>query len=161
MTGLEAARNDIVCFLDADLIGLVPEDVTQLLLPVLNGSADVTLSLRENSYRICHAVGFDYITGDRVFYKDLLEGYREEMKRISGYGIEVYINKRIIAKRMRVKSVLWKHVTNPSKLYKKKFKDGALQHIRMIVEILKVIPPWEVVRQHWELSKLMERPYTN
>src|SRR3989338_10301834 len=42
--GVSKAKNDIIMLLDADLINLKKENITQLGLPVIEGIADITLS---------------------------------------------------------------------------------------------------------------------
>lgn len=44
--GMQAARHDLLLFLDSDLVGLSPAQLTALIRPVLTGAADVSISLR-------------------------------------------------------------------------------------------------------------------
>ncbi len=71
-TGISASKFEIIMMLDADLIGLSANAVKQLAEPVLSGNADITMSLRKNSLFIFHWLGIDYVSGERVFKKDLL-----------------------------------------------------------------------------------------
>ena len=50
--GIEMARNSVLMFLDADIINITPGDITELAKPVLDGVADVSMSLRKNSLLI-------------------------------------------------------------------------------------------------------------
>src|SRR5579863_7509706 len=43
--GVRASTGEYLLFLDADLVGLTPGDVTALLKPVLDGATDVAISL--------------------------------------------------------------------------------------------------------------------
>ena len=45
MVGVRAASNDVILFLDADLIGLTREYVINLVTPVLQGKADMTVGI--------------------------------------------------------------------------------------------------------------------
>jgi len=47
LTGVHHARNDLVMLIDADLIGLSQEAITNLILPVTQGIAEITISLRQ------------------------------------------------------------------------------------------------------------------
>src|SRR3989338_5786150 len=50
--GLRASKNRIVFLLDADLVGLKSKDVTELIKPILDKEADVTISLRAGGLNI-------------------------------------------------------------------------------------------------------------
>jgi len=47
--GLRAAKGRIILFLDADLTGLDAQALRALILPVVTGRADTTISLRGNA----------------------------------------------------------------------------------------------------------------
>ena len=64
--GVAAAGGDYLMFLDADLAGVTPADVSALARPVANGLTDVSISLRANSLLIYQAVGLDFVSGERV-----------------------------------------------------------------------------------------------
>ena len=57
--GIRASSCEILLFLDADLVGLTAADVTALLLPVLRGTADATISLRKDGLLSWRAIGLD------------------------------------------------------------------------------------------------------
>ena len=64
--GLEAAKGSHVLLVDADLTGLNHAHLTALIEPVLRGSADISISLRDNAPRVWRMIGLDYISGERV-----------------------------------------------------------------------------------------------
>lgn len=43
--GLSRAQGEVIGFLDADLVGLRPEHIRALVLPVIEGQADMTIGL--------------------------------------------------------------------------------------------------------------------
>jgi len=47
--GIRASASDFLLLLDADLVGLTEDDVTALILPVLQGTADTSISLRKDA----------------------------------------------------------------------------------------------------------------
>ena len=52
VTGIRESKHDHLFMLDADLVGLSADDVTRLIQPILNGEADISISLRNkiNTY---------------------------------------------------------------------------------------------------------------
>ena len=109
MKGLEAARHDIIVMLDADLLGLTRDNLSALMLPVLSGEVDVTMSLRRNSLLLFRAIGVDFVTGERVFRKEVLGDY-QRLATHPGYGLEVFFNQEIIDHRRRMFVVYWRNV---------------------------------------------------
>ena len=86
--------------LDADLKGLREDDLTVLAAPVLEGRAAVSMSLRRNSLALFRWVGIDFVSGERVVGKSLLaETVLQDIHALPRFGIEVFMNKRIIAAR--------------------------------------------------------------
>jgi glycosyltransferase involved in cell wall biosynthesis len=47
--GIDASEGELIMLLDADLTGITAEDVSALAAPVLDGSAQVSISMRSNS----------------------------------------------------------------------------------------------------------------
>lgn len=154
VTGIKESTGDYLFFLDADLIGLTPEAISQLIEPVASGKADIAISLRINSPWIWRLIGIDYISGERVFPKKLLENHLEEILRLPRFGLESFMNKLIIAKKYRVKIVFWKNVTSPYKYKKEGLIKGMKSDFFMIVDILKTVSLFGIVRQIYKLSML-------
>jgi glycosyltransferase involved in cell wall biosynthesis len=85
--GIAAAANEYLMLLDADLKGLVADDIAALAEPVLSRRADVSISLRRNSLLIYRAIGIDFVSGERVIRKDLLSEALNEMRGLPRFGI--------------------------------------------------------------------------
>jgi glycosyltransferase involved in cell wall biosynthesis len=146
--GVEAARFDYIMLLDADLAGLRPADITDLAAPVLNGSVDVSLSLRRDS--LYRAFRLDFVSGERVLPRALLVQALPELRAASPWGAEVLINRIIIAHELRVAIVDWKTVTHASKLRKRGLK-GALADMDMAREIVSSLTARGLLRQNLAL----------
>jgi hypothetical protein len=58
--------------IDSDLIGLTSRHITDLIAPVREESADVTLSIRENSLGLYKFCGTDFVSGERVIPREIL-----------------------------------------------------------------------------------------
>ncbi len=109
MKGLEVARHDIIMMLDADLLGLTQDNLSALILPVHNREVHVTMSLRRNSLLFFRAMGVDFVTGERVFRKEIL-GDHERLTAHPGYGLEVFFNQEVIDQHRTVLVVYWRNV---------------------------------------------------
>jgi len=146
-TGVASAQCDLLMLLDADLIGLAAEHITALAAPVLSGGAAVSLSLRKNSLLIYRLIGLDFVSGERVISRNLLSEAQEEMHRLPRFGIEIFMNRRIIARRLSIAVTRWPHVTQARKSEKLGFWKGIRAEWRMIADLLQVAYPLVLVSQ--------------
>jgi glycosyltransferase involved in cell wall biosynthesis len=153
--GLNAARFEYVMLLDADLAGLRAEHLDALARPVLSGAADVTLSMRGDSfYRI---LGVDFVSGERVFPRALLADVLKELAGTSCWGAEIFINEMIIARRMRVEVVDWRSVTHVAKPNKLGAVRGTLSDMSMARDIVRKLGPHGLVRQNFALRNRRQK----
>ena len=153
-TGVASAQYDLLMLLDADLIGIAAEHITVLAAPVLSGHAAVSLSLRKNSLWIYRTIGLDFVSGERVISKSLLSEAQEEMHRLPRFGIEIFMNRRIIERRLSIAVTRWPDVTQARKSEKLGFWKGMLAEWRMIVDLLRVAYPLVLISQIRHLLSL-------
>src|SRR5262249_47796092 len=149
-----AARNDLLMLLDADLKGLTAANVTALAMPVLDGVADVSLSLRRNSLALYRAIGLDFVSGERVLRRALLSEALAAMHDLPRFGAEVFMNHRIIAERLPIAVVRWPHVTQARKTEKLGWRRGLRAEARMLGDLMRAVYPLELVSQTWHLLAL-------
>jgi len=154
-TGITRARNDLVMLLDADLIGLTIDDITGLTEPILAGNADVSMSLRKNSFRIHKLFKLDFTTGERVFPKALVANYLDDIRLMPAFGFEIFMNRLLINSRYRIKVVQWKNVSHARKIEKLGFWRGLIAETQMVVQISKIISFREIIRQNRGLLALV------
>ncbi len=153
-TGINASTGDYIFLLDADLIGLTSDNIHALIDPIQKNQADVSISMRGNPTYI-QWLGIEYISGERIFSRNIALQMLDALPVINGFGLEVYINKFIIEHKCRIKVVFWKNVCNPWPAWKKYgFVLGIKKDIRMNRDILKTISLWEVVSQNYKMIKL-------
>lgn len=149
-TGLRAARNDLLLFVDSDLSGLQPAHLTALIAPVLRGRADVAISLRGNSPLPWRILGLDYISGERVVPRALLPA-PVPMSALPRFGLEVAMNERWVAAHARIAVVRWPAVDSPAKHAKQGLQAGLRADLAMMRDIVATVPPHRAAWQIWRL----------
>ena len=152
--GIVQSKGDIIFLLDADLIGLTPKDISDLIEPVLSRQADISISLRKNSPWISRKIGLDFISGERVFSRRLVQDHLNEMKKLARFGLEVYLNKLIIKNKYRIKVVFWKDVISLWKYKKSGLFPGLRGDFFMVLDVLRTISIFEVIYQFVKMSFL-------
>ena len=148
---LHTPRCKFICLLDADLIGLRPEDLCNLVHPVTLGNAAVSISRRG------HGSGFwpnrlDVLTGERVLPWWMVEA--AQLHNQPPMGMEMAINDVIIAARAPLAVVQWPHVTNPTKWQKHGLLGGIAGEARMYRDLIKK-GVWTLGRQSRMLNRLV------
>jgi glycosyltransferase involved in cell wall biosynthesis len=151
--GIEAAAHEHVMLLDSDLIGLGAEALDALVAPVRAGRSDVSISLRGNSPWPWRAIGLDYISGERVVPKALL-GPPEALRALPRFGLEVYMNRRLIAEQARIAVVRWPGVASPWKGAKRGRWAGVKADARMLSDMFHTIPPHAAAAQIMAMRRL-------
>lgn len=145
--GIALSRGEVLLFLDADLIGLTPLDLTRLLQPVLSGDAATSISLRRNAPFLWRWIGLDYISGERVLPRSMIEPHATTLCALPRFGVEVFINSLWIAARHRIAVVRWTGVESPSKAHKRGVLAGLWGDLSMLADIARAIGPATALRQ--------------
>lgn len=136
-TAWQVTKTKYILLLDADLIGLTPELVIDLITPVTQGKADMTVGLfRKGSLRtdLGHWAT-PWLTGQRCLIADLLDDV--SYQAAEGYGIETALT--VAAKRYdwRVKPVQLMSVTHiPSEAHRG-FWRGVKIRTRMYLQVVR------------------------
>lgn len=151
MAGIAAARGEMVMLIDADLEGLTPAHITRLAAPVRRHRAEVSISLRQNAPTFWHLIALDYISGERVFPRSVLEDL--QMSGLPGFGLEVRMNRVWLERHYRIAVVRWRGVGSPTKGRKSSWHEGLKADWRMMRDIFNTEPPWGVVRQIWQMRR--------
>lgn len=148
LAGLAQASSSHLVLIDADLTGLTAADIDALIQPVIEGRALASLSLRGNAPRTWQALGLDYISGERVIPRSLIDGHQAALARLPRFGFEVFLNRQILAQGGQVAVARWPNVASPAKSAK---RGGLWQGIRgdaaMIRDIFATVPVTETLRQ--------------
>jgi len=156
--GLQESTGSILLLLDGDLIGLTAAHITSLISPVLEGHADIAMSLRANTPGIWKLIGLDYISGERVFARNLLENRFDAIKTLHRFGFEIYLNRILVEGKYRIAIVPWRGVKSPFKNAKYGFLSGMLADLGMFSDILRSASLFELLRQIRVMLQLRVEP---
>lgn len=154
--GVKKACKSRLMLLDADLIGITGDNITALAAPVLEGKADVALSVRANSLWIYRFMNLDFVSGERVLPRSILLSHLKEIETLPSYGIEVFMNKKIIADSLRVATVAWDNVRITNKSEKIGAWRGFLGEMRMARQILSVLSWHQLISQQYQMLRLRQ-----
>ncbi|SMB92310.1 N-acetylglucosaminyl deacetylase, LmbE family [Thermanaeromonas toyohensis ToBE] len=134
LKGAHKARGEILLFLDADLEGLTPSHVEELLRPVLNGEADMTVGVfrRGRSLTDWAQVIAPYLSGQRAIPKKLFLAAGREA---TGFEIEVMLSRFAREKGWRVKRVPLANMTHVMKEEKRGLARGVVARLGMYKDI--------------------------
>lgn len=152
--GFAASVGEMILLVDADLIGLDAPALTALLRPVLDDQADVSISLRRNAPKLWHILGIDYISGERVLRRELLDDHFADLKDLPRFGFEVWLNDIAIAAASRISVVSWHGVDSPAKATKRGFIGGVVADVRMIVDMVQTVSLRRLARQIVAMRRL-------
>ncbi|NMB35181.1 MAG: glycosyltransferase family 2 protein [Firmicutes bacterium] len=137
--GLDNFRADVVLFLDADLLGLTPKHVFNLLEPVINNEADMTIGLFEGG-RIATDLAqkmAPYLSGQRAIKFSILEKISD--LDIARFGVEVALNRFMESAAIRVREVVLNDMTHVMKEEKMGVWKGMAARMKMYWEIIKYL----------------------
>jgi glycosyltransferase involved in cell wall biosynthesis len=137
VAGVRAASTAIIAFIDADLIGLRPAHLDDLVRPVVDGKCAMSIGLfrggrlqTDLSHRLT-----PFLSGQRCLRWDLFAAtpYLENARA----GIEVALSLHAWRRGLCIQRVPWKGVTHVMKTEKMGRWRGLAIHLRMYGEILR------------------------
>ena len=130
-TGANHSSCDIVTFLDADLIGLLPQHIQQLADPVRRRRSAMTLGVFHKGRRstdVTHRY-LPFLSGQRCLRWSLFaDTFR---LRTAGWGLETALNFHAWYQQYPVQKVLWAGVTHAMRPEKQPGVSGYTSHIAM------------------------------
>lgn len=156
--GLEKSKNEVILFLDADLVGLTKQNITDLVTPVLKDQVEWTLSRRGNSYVLFKypLLKVDWISGERAIKKYLLNDPLIWSKPEIGFSLEALMNKSLIDRGASFKSINLPNLKIVYKIDKIGFLKGLYGELEMYRQIFKALPPNEIIHQFFKMSHLSQ-----
>jgi len=128
---------DVLIFFDADLIGLKPEHVANLIAPVCSGDATMAMGIFEGGRWLTDIAQriSPGITGQRAIRRDVFLQIPD--LETSGYGIELAINYYVRHNGLSRKNVPLRGITHPMKEEKLGWVRGAASRLRMYWQMLR------------------------
>ena len=135
--GVEISKNDIICFIDADLTNLKKEHFKKLITPIQDGTADMVLGQPSETLIDYRFNPFKSLTGQRAIKKDDILPILEEIREV-GFGVETYINLYYQSKGKRIKYTILEDLIHPTKFEKTSKKNAAIEFIEEGKEIGKI-----------------------
>jgi glycosyltransferase involved in cell wall biosynthesis len=139
-TGLQHTSGQAILFLDADLIGLKPEHVHKMIIPIIDGIADMTVGIFTSGRSITDLAQklTPFLSGQRAVRRAILEklGYNEWL---SGYGIEIALTRYAREHHLRILEIPLDNVSQIIKEEKLGLTRGMKARLKMYWEIAKEI----------------------
>lgn len=139
LAGFRKAKTENILFLDADLIGLNSEHVLDLIMPVVNKEAEMTIGIFDQgriSTDIAQIIA-PSLTGQRCVRKECLFDFSDW--KDSGFGVEIALTQYAVQKELRVKSVFLPAMTHVMKEEKYGLVLGFAYRMKMYWEIMKKV----------------------
>lgn len=136
--GLRYTDADVILFLDADLIGLSQQQVIDLVSPIIQDYADMTLGIFSSgrlSTDLAQKVA-PFLTGQRAMKRWILDKLTEE-DWMTGFGIEITLTKLAKNNHLRIIKVPLKNTTHVMKEEKMGVVRGVAARVKMYWEIAK------------------------
>lgn len=136
--GADATDADVLLFLDADLTGLTPEHLHDLLHPVVTNDADMTVGVfEEGRFATDMAQKITpFLSGQRAMHRWIMS----EVPHVehSRYGVEMALSRFAEKQNLRVRHVNLKHVAQVTKEEKLGLVRGFQARLRMYWEIIRL-----------------------
>jgi glycosyltransferase involved in cell wall biosynthesis len=138
LDGLNNAKNDIVMFLDADLI-----DMTMAMC-----NYDFVLNTFSKLF------GVEVPNGQRAIKKEIA---KEILKNAIGYSVELQMNQYILENNLKFLVVNWCNVKAPLKRKKDGIKKGFIGTIIGFKQLATKVPLTQIIKQMLIMGKLSNR----
>jgi len=135
--GLKLATGEIVMFIDADLIGLEPKHLHDMLAPLTGGSgytASLGVFIGGRAATTMAQRIAPFISGQRACFRKDLTDFKA-WDRV-GFGVETALNRYLKEKNVKVRVVELENLTHRMKEEKRGFVKGFLARMKMYWEIL-------------------------
>lgn len=135
--GFEKTDSDILLFLDADLIGLTINHIHELINPIIEDKADMSLGIFTQGRLLTDLPQFlmPYLTGQRAIKRYIIDVIPD--LDLLKYGLEVAITKVVKRYNFRVSKVKLPNLTQRMKEEKYGIVEGAKKRLQMYLDIVK------------------------
>ena len=137
--GLAAATNEVVLFLDADLVGITPQHIADLVLPVLNNEVKMTVGKFHSGefWTTLSQHITPFLSGQRAIRKDTIGNFKN-MEQL-GFGVETALTLFFRKNQLPMKTVLLRNLRHVVKERKFGFFRGFYLRLKMYWQIVRII----------------------
>lgn len=137
--GIDCCSEEVILFLDADLIGLTKEHITALVIPVMADKADMTIGIFQNGRFLTDLAQkiTPYLSGQRAMKRSIVD-YIHDFD-ITRYGIETALTHAVKKNNLRILEVKLDELTHIMKEEKLGLIHGLGARIKMYWQIVKCI----------------------
>ncbi|HOS68786.1 MAG TPA: glycosyltransferase family 2 protein [Bacillota bacterium] len=137
--GINECGTEIILFLDADLIGLTEKHILDLIEPVIENKADMTIGIFKNGRMVTDLAQkvTPYLSGQRAIRKSIID--RIPNIDITRYGVEVALTKYVDKNNIRVQEVDLPDMTHVTKEEKLGIIRGVQARLKMYWDIVKIL----------------------
>lgn len=140
LTGVRALHTDLVIFLDADLVGLMPHHLKQLISLQKAGSHEMAIAVFKigKGFSTVPQRFAPYLSGQRCLWRQEAE---QALLPLVGdrYGVETGLNIYARHNHWHVQKVVWRGVTHHMVWKKQKVTDGFHNRLQMYGQIVNVL----------------------
>lgn len=160
LDGCKNTKNELVMFLDADLVDLTPDNISRLVKPVMNGSVDLAIGMVKHDssmHFIATIVGQGAYSGQRAMKKEIAI---ENLKKVQGYGAEAIINQYVLDNNLKFIIVDWLNVKATLRFKEVGFKESFSSLIKTFNEIFTAVSPFKFLKQLLKM-RLLAFKYKN
>lgn len=145
--GINECETKIILFMDADLIGLTEKHVLDLIEPVINDKADMTIGIFKNGRIVTDLAQkvTPYLSGQRAIKKSIIEKLHNI--DITRYGVEVALTKYVDKYSVRVQEVNLPDMTHVTKEEKLGLIKGVHARLKMYWDIVKILSSYNMKKE--------------
>lgn len=138
VAGAREAKGDVFLFLDADLTGLTPKHVEDLVRAYAQGQAEVVIAVFRKGRP---ATDFSqrlvpFLSGQRILARSLWEK-AQTVAEEAEFGIETALTKLALREGWRQRAVIWEGVSHVRKEEKYGFWWGFKDRLRMYADVVR------------------------
>jgi glycosyltransferase involved in cell wall biosynthesis len=136
--GVSRARNDLLLFLDADLVGLRTEHVDKMIRAYIDQSLDMAVGVFSDGRKntdFAQKIN-PYASGQRILPRRLWERAKENVHEMN-FGIEIALSKLAAREGWVKEYVKLDGVTHVLKEEKRGFAKGVIDRLRMYGDMIK------------------------
>ena len=145
--GINECGTEIILFLDADLIGLTEKHVLDLIEPVINDKADMSVGIFKKGRIVTDLAQkvIPYLSGQRAIKKSIIEKLHNI--DITRYGVEVALTKYVEKHSVRVQEVDLPDMTHITKEEKLGLIKGVHARLKMYWDIVKILSSYNMKKE--------------